>query len=62
MTKIKKGDVVRQVLPAPIEGVVERFEANPDTGEMQVLVVWPDTDGDGVPQSRFFKLEDVEPV
>lgn len=62
MAQIKKGDMVRQILPAPITGVVERFEVDQNTGDLQVMVVWPDTDGDGVPQSRFFKLDEVEPV
>lgn len=62
---IKLGAPVRQVLRAPIEGTVvaKQFVAAPKEG-FQYLVEWPDTDGDGVPQSKWFddgELEDLTP-
>ena len=62
---IRVGAPVRQVIKAPIEGVVveKRFVEAP-TEYFQYLVEWPDTDGDGVPQSKWFndgELEDITP-
>lgn len=57
---ITKGQVVRQVLPAPIEGVADGFVADDQTGEVTVRVVW--TDAAGVTHSRYFKLSEVEAV
>ena len=62
MAQIKKGDVVRQIMPAPVEGVVTEYNICQETGTVQVKVEWPDTDGDGIPQSRFFKVDEVEVV
>lgn len=62
MAAIKKGDTVRQILPAPIVGVVQKFDVCQEHGTLQVLVEWPDTDGDGMPQSRYFHVDDVEVV
>ena len=60
MAQFKKGDTVRQILPAPIVGTVERYEVDQETGDLQVLVTWPDADGDGHAESRYFKASEVE--
>lgn len=62
MAKFPKGAKVRQILPAPIVGTVERYEVDQETGELQVLVVWPDADGDGHQESRYFKECEIEVV
>lgn len=62
MSQIKKGDTVRQILPAPIVGVVEEYVVCQQSGEVSVKVVWPDADGDGIEESRYFKLSEVEAV
>ena len=56
---IKMGASVRQVVKAPIEGVVvdKQFVAKHDS--FQYLVEWPDTDGDGVPQSKWFEEDEL---
>jgi hypothetical protein len=59
-TNFPKGTKVRQILPAPIRGVVERYEADEATGELQVLVISPDADGDGNPDARYFKVDGIE--
>ena len=56
----KKGDQVRQVLPAPIEGVVDSVTIDPDTGDRLFKVVWPDANGDGHEESRYFTEEQIE--
>lgn len=62
MAKIKKGDTVRQIMPAPVVGVVTEFNVCQEEGTVLLKVEWPDTDGDGLPQSRFFKDSEVELV
>lgn len=62
MTRIFKGDTVRQTMPAPIEGVVTEYNICQETGDVQIKVEWPDADGDGFPESRFFKISEVEKV
>lgn len=57
-----KGTRVRQILPAPIEGTVERYDVDQETGKVQVLVSWPDSNGDGVPESRYFHEDQIEAV
>ena len=53
---IKLETPVRQVMPAPIEGVIvqRRFKENAD--QMEYLVEWPDddSDADSAPQQRWF--------
>lgn len=56
----KAGDQVRQILPAPIVGVVAEVTIDPNEGDRLFKVVWPDADGDGVEESRFFKEEEIE--
>ncbi len=62
MGKIIKGSTVQQILPAPIKGVVEDFVVCQETGDVSTKVVWPDVDGDGQPESRYFKLSEIELV
>jgi hypothetical protein len=59
---IKKGDTVRQIVPAPIQGVVteKRFLEDGDT--FQYCVEYPDTDGDGQPQTRWFNETEIQGV
>lgn len=57
---IKKGTPVRQIVPAPIIGVVIGKQFNEDTDKFQYLVESPDTDGDGQPQTRWFEEDQIE--
>lgn len=59
---IAKGTQVRQILPAPVAGVVTEFSVCQESGEVQVKVEWPDANGDGIVESRFFKLTEIEEV
>jgi hypothetical protein len=56
----KAGDAVRQVVPAPIEGTVDSVTIDPTTGDRLFKVVWGDTDGDGVEESRYFREDEIE--
>lgn len=51
---MKLGATVRQILPAPVEGVVVSKQFVEASDSFQYLVEWPDTDGDGQPQTRWF--------
>lgn len=55
---VRKGDAVRQILPAPIEGVVESFSICQETGKPQVMVTTTNAAGDK--ESRFFDVDAVE--
>ena len=44
MSQFKKGDAVVQVVPAAIEGTVEGFALDQDTGEVKILVEYTDAD------------------
>ena len=57
MSTFKKGDVVRQKMPAPFEGVVAGFEVDQGTGVVQVRV--EQTDGDEV-KTRIFAYDQIE--
>jgi len=56
----KAGDTVRQIMPAPIIGVVAEVGICPVEGDRLFKVVWPDADGDGVEESRYFKEDEIE--
>ena len=58
----KKGDIVRQIMPEPIVGVVTEYVVCQEEGTVSLKVEWPDANGDGVPESRFFKVSEVETV
>lgn len=62
MAQFKKGDTVRQIMPAPIVGTVQRYDVDQETGDVQILVVWPDADGDGHEESRYFREDQLEAV
>ena len=46
MSMFKKGDVVRQVMPAPIEGVVTGFSVDQETGVVLTMVEFKDASGE----------------
>jgi hypothetical protein len=46
MSNFKKGDAVRQVMPAPITGTVTGFSVDQDTGVLLTLVEFKDADGE----------------
>lgn len=58
----KVGDTVRQVMPAPVVGTVAEIGICPQEGERLFKVVWPDADGDGIEESRFFTEDQIEPA
>lgn len=58
----KKGDTVRQIMPKPVEGTVTEYNVCQNTGVVSVKVEWPDADGDGHPESRYFTLAEIEVV
>ena len=56
---IPKGTQVRQVV-TPIEGTVEGFQVDQETGELQYLVQWATEEGDV--QGKYFKDGEIEAV
>ena len=60
MTQFKKGDLVRQVMPAPIAGSVSGFHADTETGDLQIRVEYATADGEVV--SRYFNADQIEAV
>jgi hypothetical protein len=56
MSQFKKGDAVTQVVPAPIEGTVEGFALDQDTGEVKILVEYSDSEGNT--HSGYFSQSD----
>lgn len=54
----KKDQLVRQKV-TPIEGIVESFQVDQATGELQISVGWETEDGW---HSRFFKESELEAV
>lgn len=57
---IAKGTNVKQVVPAPVVGVVAGYNIDENTGEVQYLVEW--TNPDGTTQSRYFSASQIEVV
>lgn len=55
MAKFKKGDEVVQIVK-PIQGVVDGFQVDQETGSLLVNIVWSDENGD---HSKFFTEEDL---
>lgn len=55
--KFKKGDLVVEVLPAPVSGMVTKFDVDQETGAVQLLVEWADANGDM--HGRFFKESEL---
>lgn len=60
MPKFIKGQAVKQVLPAPVEGVVEGFSIDQEGGNLLVKVTWRDADDHD--NARFFREEEIEAV
>lgn len=58
MLKFKNGDKVRQVMPAPIEGVVSKFLFDEQTGNVSYVV--DSIDAEGNAQQRVFQASDLE--
>lgn len=54
---IKKGTIVQQVVNAPIQGTVDDYAVDRQTGEVTLLVGW--TDGAGQRHERHFKESEV---
>lgn len=52
-----KGQIVKQVVPAPIEGEVAGFSLDQENGEVLVLVSYVDIDGEV--HSRYFKQSEL---
>ena len=57
MSTFKKGDNVRQVVPAPIVGIVAGFHADQETGKLQVCVEFQEN---GETRSRYFDTNQIE--
>lgn len=57
---MKRGDQVKQILPAPVVGVVAGFALDQETGEVIALV--ESTDIDGTVHSRYFSQVDLEVI
>lgn len=60
MADVRKGDKVRQKMPAPIEGVVSSFSICQETGKVQVLVTTTNAEGDE--EGRYFAASDLEVI
>lgn len=58
MTNFVQGEAVTQILLAAIQGTVLGFGFDPNTGEVNVLVGY--TDSDGSEQQRYFKQSELE--
>lgn len=56
MTIFPKGTQVEQIVN-PIKGTVTGFSVDQETGEVQILVEWTDTDGD---HSRYFTQDQLQ--
>ena len=59
MSTFKKGDIVKQIVPA-IEGTVTGFQIDQEHGIRLLLVEY--TNADDEPSSRYFKETEVELV
>lgn len=60
--KFKRGDNVRQVLPAPVRGAVVGYALDPETGDVSVHVAGVIKDDKGAEhlESRYFADHQVE--
>lgn len=59
MANFKKGDAVIQLVQ-PITGVVEGFQVDQESGELQIKVAYADADGEM--HSRYFKASEIIPA
>ncbi len=62
MSMPKRGDIVRQITQAPIIGEVVMYAICQETGDALLKVEWPDENGDGIMESRYFKVGEVETI
>ena len=58
MVAFVQGQAVKQILPAPIEGTVDAFGFDPNTGNITVLVSYKDAEGND--QQRYFNQSEIE--
>lgn len=58
MTQFKKGDAVKQIMPAPITGIVDRFAFDATTGDVDVVV--QRTDAEGHVHETVFGANEIE--
>jgi len=56
----KAGATVRQIQPAPVQGVVIERRFNDSHDQMEYHVESPDKDGDGAPDRRWFLESQIE--
>ena len=56
---IKLGTPVRQIVPAPVAGIVMRKEWDHDTEQFRFPVEWPGPEG-GEAHSRWLNEDDIE--
>ena len=57
MSLFKKGDTVRQIVPAPISGSVVGFVADQETGKLQVCVAYQENEETRI---RYFDADQIE--
>jgi hypothetical protein len=64
MAQFKKGDKVRQIMAEPIEGRIDDFTIDKETGDPQLHVSWETTEPGGIPvtHGHWFKDSEVESV
>lgn len=55
----KVGDKVAEIPKPVVSGVITQIGICPVEGDRQFLVEWPDDDGDGNPQQRWFNEEQI---
>lgn len=58
MAKFRKGDKVRQIMPAPVEGTIVGFSVDQETGDVQVQLAWTDEHGNA--QGTFLFEHELE--
>jgi hypothetical protein len=58
----KVGDAVSEIPRSVVSGTVVKIGICPVEGERQFLVEWPDTNGDGDPEQRWFNEDQIEAV
>ena len=59
MPNFKKGDSVRQIVPAPIVGVVSGFQVDQETGKLQICVEYSENEET---RHRYFEAAQIESV
>ena len=56
----EKGTKVRQIMPKPVEGEVDMYTVDQNTGKVQVHVTWADANGDT--HGTYFFAHELEAV